>query len=86
MFQARHVLMSLSLATLPRPAPGPPPNHYGNDNAQVYNQQGLPQQYQAPVHFQPQQQQNEPFYYKYSDCTGKRKALLIGINYTGVSH
>jgi len=30
-------------------------------------------------------EQNAPFQYQYSDCSGKRKALLIGINYTGSS-
>lgn len=42
-------------------------------------------QYQnmGPVHYEPQRpQKNEP-YFKYSDCSGKRKALCIGINYTG---
>lgn len=60
---------------------------YGGGLANAYPQQGPPQQYQnAPVHFQPQQQANEPFYYQYSDLSGKRKALLIGINYTGTSN
>ncbi|CAD6576300.1 MAG: Ca(2+)-dependent cysteine protease [Cyphobasidiales sp. Tagirdzhanova-0007] len=79
----------------PRPYPpsqygepaGAPPNHYGGGLADSYPQQGPPQQYQnAPVHFQPQQQGGQPFFYKYSDCSGKRKALLIGVNYTGTSN
>ena len=77
----------LTFAVHVHTAAGAPPNHYGEDQAQSYQQQGPPQQYQqgAPVHFQPQYEPNQPFYYKYSDCSGKRKALLIGINYTGTS-
>jgi len=79
----------------PRPYPpaqygvphGGPPSHYGYQNQQQHPQQGPPAQYQqGPVHYKPQQQAHEPFYYKYSDCTGKRKALLVGVNYTGTSN
>lgn len=45
-----------------------------------------PQQYsgaQFPVHTLPQNPQNG---FQYSNCTGKRKALCIGINYTGTSN
>jgi len=55
------------------PPPGPPPH-------------APPSQ---PQHYGPQYQgqnggQQQPFF-QYSQCTGKRKALLIGINYAGTS-
>lgn len=63
--------------------PVQPPQHYG----EMYGgAPPPPPQYNfAPVHQKPQYEANQPFYYKYSECTGKRKALLIGINYTGTS-
>lgn len=33
----------------------------------------------------PGQQNSRGFDYQYSNCSGKRKALLIGINYVGSS-
>lgn len=48
------------------------------------SQQPLPQQYQqGPVHFQPEYPANAPFHFKYSECNGRRRALLVGINYVG---
>ncbi|KAH8918555.1 hypothetical protein BT69DRAFT_1285591 [Atractiella rhizophila] len=32
----------------------------------------------------PKPSSKDPFFYKYSACSGRRRALLIGINYTGV--
>jgi hypothetical protein len=60
--------------------------HYGN---QGFDSQPPPQYQNMPVHYQPEQssyggQSNGPQpYFKYSDCSGKRKALCIGINYRG---
>lgn len=61
-------------------APGPPPTHYG---AQPQRYNGPPQYQggQFEMHMQPPS--NMSGYY--SQLTGKRKALLIGINYEGTS-
>lgn len=34
----------------------------------------------------PQQQQGQQPFYQYSNCAGTKKALLVGINYTGTSN
>lgn len=55
------------------PQGAPPPQNFG------------PPQYQGgqfQPHMQPPQQQQ----FMYSNCTGRRKALCIGINYTGTSN
>ncbi|KAM0749931.1 hypothetical protein T439DRAFT_326820 [Meredithblackwellia eburnea MCA 4105] len=65
---------------------GPPPMHYGAPpNVRQDGQNFGPPQYQGQqfqTHMQPQQNQQ----FMYSNCTGKRKALCIGINYTGTSN
>ncbi|EFP78614.2 uncharacterized protein PGTG_04570 [Puccinia graminis f. sp. tritici CRL 75-36-700-3] len=62
----------------------PYPGHYGHGNPptsyqQAYNQGPPGAHYQPP---QPQTTRGEP-YFQYSKCTGRRKALCIGINYVG---
>ncbi|SCZ92236.1 BZ3500_MvSof-1268-A1-R1_Chr5-2g07727 [Microbotryum saponariae] len=57
---------------------GPPPTHYGE-----FDQNQGPSRYQGDqfqVHQQPVANAQ-----MYSNCSGKRKALSIGINYTGTS-
>ncbi|SCV72384.1 BQ2448_3921 [Microbotryum intermedium] len=57
---------------------GPPPTHYGQ-----FDQNQGPSRYQGDqfqVHQQPVANAH-----MYSNCSGKRKALSIGINYTGTS-
>lgn len=71
------------------PPSGPPPGQYGGYNQGGYNQGGNPiqhatrdSQFQAP----PTQAQSfgvDGYNFQYSNCTGRRKALLIGINYIG---
>ncbi|GAA97980.1 uncharacterized protein L969DRAFT_84532 [Mixia osmundae IAM 14324] len=74
----------------------PPQQSYGGPPPQQYGQQGggqyptAPPQYaHMPMHQAPQNQpgpqQGRP-YFQYSNCSGKRKGLLIGINYTGSSN
>ncbi|KAL8291866.1 hypothetical protein RQP46_002124 [Phenoliferia psychrophenolica] len=61
---------------------GPPPMHYGAPQGAPPPQNFGPPQYQGgqfQAHMQPPQGQQ----FQYSNCTGKRKALVIGINYTG---
>lgn len=77
-----------------RPPQPPPQGQYRNDIQANHAQSGFvngPDMYQQPqnLHAPPQQAQvagsgsNNEFSYQYSQCTGKRKALLIGINYFG---
>lgn len=73
------------------PPSGPPPGQYGGYNQGGYNQGGNDNstqhatrnsQFQAP----PTQAQSfgvDGYNFQYSNCTGRRKALLIGINYIG---
>ncbi|GAA5979688.1 hypothetical protein JCM10908_003010 [Rhodotorula pacifica] len=59
---------------------GPPPTHYGRPSQQFNG----PQQYQGgqfDMHYAPPQQMAG----YYSNLSGRRKALCIGINYTGTS-
>ncbi|GFP55083.1 hypothetical protein ACSS6W_003008 [Trichoderma asperelloides] len=58
------------------PPPGPPPNSYN---------QGRPNGPQAPPAGPQSFGQGAPnnYAFRYSNCTGRRKALLIGINYFG---
>ncbi|KJX93388.1 metacaspase like protein [Zymoseptoria brevis] len=66
----------------------PPPQHYGAPPPQQFQQQRPPQGYNRPPP-PPQSQQNfghgapSGYTFQYSACTGRRKALLIGINYFG---
>ncbi|KAK4052110.1 Ca(2+)-dependent cysteine protease [Microbotryomycetes sp. JL201] len=63
----------------------PAPMHYAAPSQAPPSGQGFgPAQYQSAEfqpHFQPPPNQQ----HLYSDCSGRRKALLIGINYTGTS-
>ncbi|BGP45538.1 Ca(2+)-dependent cysteine protease [Rhodotorula kratochvilovae] len=61
-------------------APGPPPTHYGS---QEHRYNGPPQYQggQFEMHMAPPTNMSS----YYSQLTGKRKALCIGINYTGTS-
>ncbi|ELQ36434.1 metacaspase [Pyricularia oryzae Y34] len=77
--------------------PPPPPQNYGGYNQYGYNQQShygrqfppsgppsygnAPPPPSAPQNFGHGAPQN--YHYQYSQCTGKRKALMIGINYFG---
>ncbi|KAL4066884.1 caspase domain-containing protein [Scleroderma citrinum] len=56
----------------PPPASGPP------------RPPGQPQFYGQPFQAGPNQQVQQP-YFQYSQCNGRKRALLIGINYTGQS-
>ncbi|CAH7686615.1 caspase domain-containing protein [Phakopsora pachyrhizi] len=63
----------------------PYPGHHGHGNPptsyqQAYNQGGPP-----GAHFQPPQPTGGQPYFQYSNCTGRRKALCIGINYIGMT-
>lgn len=61
----------------------PPPMHYASPNNGPVAQQTGPSAYQGgqfTTHMQPTNNAQ-----MYSNCSGKRKALLIGINYTGTS-
>ncbi|CCH59263.1 hypothetical protein TBLA_0B04250 [Henningerozyma blattae CBS 6284] len=82
-----------------RPGMTPPSQNYNNNNnnyQQNSNQgyrppNGPPQGYVQPENMQrpPQSMQNIEgiqAQYQYSQCTGKRKALLIGINYLGTKN
>ncbi|SCV03800.1 LAME_0H13322g1_1 [Lachancea meyersii CBS 8951] len=77
-----------------RPSEAPPSQQYRSDVQANHAQPGFvngPSQYQQPQNLMapPQQAQvagsgsNNEFSYQYSQCTGNRKALLIGINYFG---
>ncbi|KAM0787949.1 hypothetical protein ACM66B_006153 [Microbotryomycetes sp. NB124-2] len=63
----------------------PAPMHYAPPSQAPASGQGFgPSQYQGAEyqpHFQPPSNQQ----HLYSNCSGRRKALLIGINYTGTS-
>ncbi|GAA6064128.1 hypothetical protein JCM10212_006767 [Sporobolomyces blumeae] len=62
------------------PAGPPPPQHYGSDSQYHSN---APSQYQGyQMHAMPQGQMAG----MYSNMSGKRKALCIGINYVGTSN
>jgi hypothetical protein len=69
----------------PNQRPNAPPAH---DSA-YYSQQGPPRQQDYQVHAPPSGAQEfghgapQGYTFQYSNCTGKRKALLIGINYFG---
>ncbi|KAH9939502.1 putative metacaspase [Amylocystis lapponica] len=70
------------------PPPGPPP---GTGPYRSYPPPGGPpprppaeQQHYGPVWQGANNQQQQP-YFQYSQCTGKKKALCIGINYRGQS-
>ncbi|KAG0149023.1 hypothetical protein CROQUDRAFT_654106 [Cronartium quercuum f. sp. fusiforme G11] len=76
------------------PPTGPPP--FTNDHAHPYpggNGPGNPpHNYQQAynhgppgAHYQPPPPQAGQPYFQYSNCSGRRKALCIGINYTGTS-
>ncbi|KAK4228194.1 caspase domain-containing protein [Podospora fimiseda] len=73
----------------PQHPPQQPPQHYGrpampsvNSNSFVHgNHQAPPPPPQTPQHFGYGAPQGYAF--QYSQCTGRRKALLIGINYFG---
>ncbi|KAL3235338.1 Metacaspase-1 [Nakaseomyces bracarensis] len=80
------------------PPPGPPPGQYPPQQQQ-YPQQQYPQQYGQGTdrgQFQPDDSMHRPptqmqegvggQQYQYSQLTGRRKALLIGINYIGSQH
>lgn len=72
----------------------PPPQQYGGYGGapppqQPYGGYGSPQQYQpAQMHQVPTGMQTMPngMQFQYSNMRGKRKALLIGINYIGWVH
>jgi hypothetical protein len=69
----------------PNQRPNAPPAH---DSA-YYSQQGPPRQQQFQVQAPPSGAQEfghgapQGYTFQYSNCTGRRKALLIGINYFG---
>lgn len=73
------------------PPSGPPPNNNGSFNngrgyapPQQYNQGGF--QYQRPAAtppVPPQAMTHKGQDYQYSNCSGRKKALLVGINYFG---
>lgn len=78
-----------------------PPQGYPQQQAQYQRPPGPPQsshqqhqrgqgQYQRPSHAPPSAPQsfgqNSGMTFQYSNCTGKKKALLIGINYIGSSN
>lgn len=69
------------------PPPGPPPAYreaYGRPPAQgAYRDRSAPPPPVAPQQFGHGAPQGYTF--QYSNCTGRRKALLIGINYFGQS-
>ena len=70
-----------SLLTIPLTGPGPPPPS-GHGFAQPRpGTGGVQQPPSTPQHFGSGAPQGYEF--RYSQCTGRRKALLIGINYFG---
>ncbi|KAH9469020.1 hypothetical protein Pst134EA_009542 [Puccinia striiformis f. sp. tritici] len=62
----------------------PYPGHYGHGNPPMNYQQA---NHHGPpgAHYQPPQATRGEPYFQYSNCTGRRKALCIGINYAGQS-
>lgn len=79
-------------ANYPPPQQQYPPQHQYPPQQQQHYQQPPPQQYgggQQQQGYVPQGQQRfghgapDSYNFQYSQCTGKRKALLIGINYFG---
>uniref|UniRef100_A0A0W0EY84 Peptidase C14 caspase domain-containing protein n=1 Tax=Moniliophthora roreri TaxID=221103 RepID=A0A0W0EY84_MONRR len=68
--------------------PPPPPVSRGSNYAQQFHPNGPPprppteQQYYGPQYQDSQHHNRQPFF-QYSQCTGKKKALCIGINYFG---
>lgn len=95
----RHVAYGRVEGREPTGPPAPPPTMYGGYMPQgYYDQRGVPTSYQAPpgpvgppqyqgyVQTQPHGgMMNGNMPYEYSNMRGKRKALLIGINYVGTS-
>ncbi|KAG7920269.1 hypothetical protein KL934_000950 [Ogataea polymorpha] len=74
--------------------PAPPPN-WGNQQTQTYQGTGgvsyqQPTQQPPMPNFNMQNQQingtNNVQQFQYSSCTGRKKALLVGINYIGTSN
>ena len=65
----------------PRPPPGPPPSHLDS--------YGYPKYHQREIHAVPTGSQQfghgapQEYTFQYSNCSGRRRALLIGINYFG---
>ncbi|KAL7417291.1 caspase domain-containing protein [Mrakia frigida] len=59
-------------------------NQYGPPSGPAPHQIPTGQQHYGPQ-FQGQGGQQQQPYFQYSNCTGKKKALLIGINYKGTS-
>ncbi|KAH3680207.1 hypothetical protein WICMUC_000472 [Wickerhamomyces mucosus] len=59
---------------------------YHQDNSGENVQFHTPQQVQAPPSNQPQSFGVNGYSYQYSNCSGKKKALLVGINYIGTSN
>ncbi|CAH6720464.1 metacaspase-1 [[Candida] jaroonii] len=67
------------------PPQGAPPNNYGPPQGAPnnYNQRGTPQMPSfTPQRFDSRMDAS----FQYSNCTGRRKALLVGINYIGTSN
>ncbi|KAJ3493443.1 hypothetical protein NLG97_g4728 [Lecanicillium saksenae] len=64
-----------------RPGAGAPPQHQHQHGPQQGRQDLVPPPPSTPQHFGNGAPQSYSF--KYSQCTGRRKALLIGINYFG---
>ncbi|PPQ66735.1 hypothetical protein CVT26_009536 [Gymnopilus dilepis] len=69
------------------PPPGPPPDQRGHHGQPPHGAgpppRPPPQVQNYGPHFQgPNNQDSQPFF-QYSQCTGKKKALCIGINYFG---
>ncbi|CAD6979157.1 unnamed protein product [Tilletia controversa] len=62
-----------------------PPTHYGAPSGYGGNNIGPPEYQNERVHFERPQgpQMHGNMKYEYSSMTGKRKALLVGINYVG---
>ncbi|TFK27140.1 metacaspase [Coprinopsis marcescibilis] len=66
------------------PPPGPPPQQHGGYQPSYAAPHMPPTQVQKyGPHFQGPGNRDSQAFFQYSQCTGKKKALLIGINYTG---
>ncbi|KAI0775287.1 caspase domain-containing protein [Trametes elegans] len=67
-----------------RPPSGPPPSQYGSYQPPSGPPPPPPSQQQSygPT-FEDAQHHQRQLFYQYSQCTGKKKALCIGINYFG---
>lgn len=68
--------------------PGPPPGGYNRPGANQWHSQGPPPRPPTQVQnygpqFQGANHQTAQPFFQYSQCTGKKKALCIGINYFG---